>query len=150
MAKLLNMVAPGRRLLRPEGRPAGAVVRRLVRDLDMPVRIEVCPTVREPDGLALSSRNALPRRRRARARHSRCRARCAPCRRVAAGERDAGGGARRRARGAGRRGVEPEYLGVVPADTLEPVGDVDGEVLVAVAARVGAVRLIDNDADRPS
>ena len=89
VSKLFNIVGARRRLLRAEGRPAGARDRRLVRDLDIPVRIEVCPTVREPDGLALSSRNvhsAPAERERATALQ---RALSAVAGAVAAGERDA-------------------------------------------------------------
>ncbi|HET6868415.1 MAG TPA: pantoate--beta-alanine ligase, partial [Solirubrobacteraceae bacterium] len=107
-------------------------------------RIEVCPTVREPDGLALSSRNALlsdAERVQATALYRALRAVQAA---VSAGEHDpdaaaaAGRGELRAAR------IEPEYLAIVAADTMEPVTSVRGDVLVAVAARVGAVRLIDN------
>ena len=57
--KLFNLVRPDARLLRPEGRAAGRPsIRRMVRDLTVPVEIRVCPTVRDEDGLALSSRNA--------------------------------------------------------------------------------------------
>jgi pantoate--beta-alanine ligase len=120
------------------------VVRRLVRDLDLPVRIEVRPTVREPDGLALSSRNVRLRgddREHALALHDALRAAEAS---LAAGERDADAlrGAALAAMHA--RGVEPEYLELVRTDDLAPVERVDGDALLAVAARVGGTRLIDN------
>ena len=121
------------------------IVRRVVRDLDIPVRIEVCPTVREPDGLAMSSRNAyLAPADRERAIALR-RALDAAEQAVAAGERDAER-RRRPPRTSAMEpyGVEPEYLALVAADTLAPVDRIDGEVLVALAARVGPARLIDN------
>jgi pantoate--beta-alanine ligase len=108
------------------------------------VRIEVCPTVREPDGLALSSRNVHLRgadRERALALRDALAAAEAS---LGAGERDAQvlrAAALAAMRG---RGVEPDYLELVRPDDLCPVTRVDGEVLVAVAASVGSTRLIDN------
>jgi pantoate--beta-alanine ligase len=142
--KLLNMAAPDVAFFGQKDAQQAVVVRRLVRDLDVPVRIDVRPIVREPDGLALSSRNAHLRgadRERALALSRALRAAESE---VAAGERDAG-----RVRAAAVEAmepfaVEPEYLALVDPGTLEPVATVDGEVLVAVAARVGPTRLIDN------
>ena len=142
VAKLLNVVTPDAVFFGQKDAQQVAVVRRMVRDLDLPVALEVVPTVREADGLAMSSRNrrldaaerdralALPR-----ALHAAETA-------VAAGERDAAA-IERAARGA-MGGVEPEYLALVDPDSFEPVPDVNGRVLVAVAARIGATRLIDN------
>ncbi|HYV14719.1 MAG TPA: pantoate--beta-alanine ligase [Conexibacter sp.] len=144
VTKLLNMAAPDAAYFGQKDAQQALVIRRLVRDLDIPVRIVVCPTVREPDGLALSSRNAyLAPAERERAVALR-RALDAVEAAVAAGARDAAIVA-----GAGRRAmepydVEPEYLALVAADTLAPVDHVEGEVLVALAARVGPARLIDN------
>jgi pantoate--beta-alanine ligase len=144
VTKLLNMVGPDVAFFGQKDAQQALVVRRLVRDLDLPVRIEVCPTVRAPDGLALSSRNAHLRgveRERALALHDALRAAEAS---LHAGERDAGA-LRAAALAAMReRGVEPEYLELVRTDDLEPVARVEGEALLAVAARVGATRLIDN------
>ena len=144
VSKLLNMVGPDVAYFGQKDAQQATVVRRLVRDLNFPVRIEVCPTVRAQDGVALSSRNALlsdAERVQATALYRALRAVQAA---VSAGEHDpdaaaaAGRGELRAAR------IEPEYLAIVAADTMEPVTSVRGDVLVAVAARVGAVRLIDN------
>jgi pantoate--beta-alanine ligase len=144
VTKLLNMVGPDVAFFGQKDAQQALVVARLVRDLDLPVRIEVRPTVREPDGLALSSRNVHLRgddRDRALALRDALRAAEAS---LAAGERDADA-LRAAALAAMRdRGVEPEYLELVRTEDLHPVVRVDGDVLLAVAARVGATRLIDN------
>jgi pantoate--beta-alanine ligase len=144
VAKLLNMVGPDVAFFGQKDAQQVLIIQRLVRDLDLPVRIDVCPTVREPDGLALSSRNAyLGRADRERAVALR-RALDAAEAAVAAGERDAAVVAAA-ARGAMTAyDVEPEYLALVAPDTLVPVDRIDGPVLVALAARVGPARLIDN------
>lgn len=144
VAKLLNIVTPDVAYFGQKDAQQAVIVRRLVRDLDLAVRVEVCPTVRESDGLAMSSRNArLGAADRSRALALR--------QGLAAAEAAIAQGAREGARVAdlGRaamrdRGVEPEYLEVVSAETLRPVTPLAGEVLIAVAAQVGPVRLIDN------
>jgi pantoate--beta-alanine ligase len=146
VTKLLNMVQPDVAFFGQKDAQQVAVIRRLVRDLDMPVRIEVGATVREPDGLALSSRNArLNNGERERARalpHALQAARAA----VRRGERDPAAVAAGARAAMQDLGVEPEYVELVTPDTFVPVRHIDGEpVLVAVAARVGAVRLIDNE-----
>jgi pantoate--beta-alanine ligase len=140
--KLLNMVGPDVAYFGQKDAQQVAVVKRMVRDLDMPVRIEVLPTVREPDGLALSSRNVrLSPADRARALGL-SRALSAAAEAVAAGERDSG---RVRAHAlAGLGDVEAEYLAIVDPLTFEPLQAVDGAALIAIAAQVGPVRLIDN------
>ncbi len=145
VAKLLNMVGPDVAYFGQKDAQQAVVVKRLVRDLDMPVVIDVCPTVRDTDGLALSSRNVLlspPDRERARSLH---RALQRVREAVLAGTLDASA-----ARDAGLRelsaaGVEPDYLELVEADTLAPMERVNGEVLALVAADIGGTRLIDND-----
>jgi pantoate--beta-alanine ligase len=144
VTKLLNMVGPDVAYFGQKDAQQAAVIRRLVRDLNLPVRIEVCPTIRDTDGVALSSRNVLlsaDERVQATALHRALRMVVAV---VAAGERDPEAAA-----AAGRAeltavGVQPEYLALVSPDTMEPVGVIEGDVLAAVAARVGSVRLIDN------
>jgi len=144
VCKLLNMAQPDVAYFGQKDAQQAAVIRRLVRDLDIPVRIAVQPTVREPDGLALSSRNVhLKGADRGRALALR-RALEAAAETVAAGERDP-----HAIEHAGRSameglGVEAEYVALVGPDDLRPVERVDGDVLVAVAARVGPTRLIDN------
>jgi pantoate--beta-alanine ligase len=120
------------------------VVRRLVSDLNLPVRIEVRPTVRERDGLAMSSRNALL------SPAQRARALGLPAALDAAGDLAAAGEREaepllQAARAALlARDVEPEYLALLDPATLEPVTALEREALLAVAARIGDVRLIDN------
>jgi pantoate--beta-alanine ligase len=144
VCKLFNIVAPDVAFFGQKDAQQVVVLRRMVRDLDIPVRLHVVPTVREPDGLALSSRNArldAAERERAIALH---RGLAAVREAVEAGARD---GAALEAAGAAAmaaEGVQPEYLAVVDPDTLEQVSEVDGRVLVVVAARVGPARLIDN------
>ena len=144
VTKLFNMVGPDVAFFGQKDAQQAAVIRRFVTDLDIPVRVEVVPTVREPDGLALSSRNVHltgDDRRRALALS---RALRAAEQAVAGGDRDP---ARIRATALSAMhdfGVEPEYLELVSPETLAPVATIDGDVLVAVAARVGSTRLIDN------
>ena len=109
------------------------------------LRIDVLPTVREPDGLAMSSRNVrLSPGARKQALALR-RGLEAACRAIGGGGRD-GATVAEAGRAAMREmGVEPEYFAVVSADTLAPAERLAGELLLAVAARVGGVRLVDNE-----
>ncbi|HEX8068143.1 MAG TPA: pantoate--beta-alanine ligase [Thermoleophilaceae bacterium] len=144
VTKLLNMVAPDVAYFGQKDAQQAIVVRRLVRDLDMPVRIDVVPTVRDPDGLALSSRNAyLSAEERERAL-ALSRALAAAEGEVAAGRRDAATVLAAARRELDARGVEPEYLELRSADDLSPAERVNGRTLLAVAAQVGRARLIDN------
>ncbi len=150
VTKLLNMVGPDVAYFGQKDAQQALVIRKLVRDLDVPVRIEVCPTVREPDGLALSSRNVHLKgddRKRALALH---RALGVAEAAVAAGERDAAAVTNAARAAMNDFGVESEYLELVSADTLAPVAAIDGEVLVVIAARVGGTRLIDNTILNPN
>jgi pantoate--beta-alanine ligase len=143
VAKLFNSVAPGVAYFGQKDAQQVAVIRRMARDLDFPVRIEALPTVREPDGLAMSSRNAYLEpadRKRAAALHR------------ALGAVEEGARADSLAAGleAGMKelqlaGIDPEYLEARDAESLAPVEEIDErQVLVAVAARIGGARLIDN------
>ncbi len=150
VAKLLNMVQPDAAFFGQKDAQQALLIRRMVRDLDIPVRIEVCPTVREADGLAMSSRNVLldaDSRRRAPALS---RALFAVENAVAGGERDMGRALARGSAVLGDEAITPEYFAAVAADTLQPVQRFEGETLVAIAARFGAVRLIDNVIIRPA
>jgi pantoate--beta-alanine ligase len=140
--KLFNIVGPDAAYFGQKDAQQVAVVRRMVRDLDMPVKIEVLPTVREPDGLALSSRNVRlsPEDRRRALGLSRALNAAAAV--VAAGERDAG---RIRHAALTELGdVQAEYLAIVDPLTFAPLRTVSARTLVAIAAEVGPVRLIDN------
>jgi pantoate--beta-alanine ligase len=144
VTKLLNMVAPDVAFFGQKDAQQALVIGRLVRDLDLPVRIEVRPTVREHDGLALSSRNVhLQGADRERALALRDALRAAEAA-LQAGERDAGALRETALRAMHEHGVEPDYLELVSTDDLSPVARVDGQALLAVAARVGPTRLIDN------
>jgi pantoate--beta-alanine ligase len=144
VAKLFNIVAPDVAYFGQKDAQQVAVLKRMTTDLDVPVRIEVVPTVREPDGLALSSRNVLLDTHDRERALALSRALAAAREAVARGERDP-----QRIRAAGLAAmaphhVDPEYLALVDPDTFQPVDAVNGRVLVAVAARVGDTRLIDN------
>jgi pantoate--beta-alanine ligase len=145
VAKLLAIVQPDAAYFGEKDAQQLAIVRRMAADLNLPVEIRGCPLVREPDGLALSSRNAYlspEERQRALALS----AALAEARKaIQSGERDAAavaGMLRRRLQAA--TGVELQYVAVVDPDTLADLDRIAGQALVAVAAKVGATRLIDN------
>jgi len=120
------------------------VVERMVRDLDLDVQVVRHPTVREPDGLAMSSRNAYLSARERRVApeiHATLRA---IRDRAASGVRDAAVLVREGVERLTRAGFEVEYLEIVDADTLDAVRTIEGPCVVAVAARLGSTRLIDN------
>jgi len=145
VTKLFNMVGPDVAYFGQKDAQQAVVVRRLVRDLDIPVAIEVCPTVREADGLAMSSRNvhlSPPDRGRAAALH---RALSAARDAVRAGERDPRAARERALAELTSDGIEPEYVELVSADELAPIERIDGDVLAVLAAPVGGTRLIDNE-----
>lgn len=122
-----------------------AVVRRLAADLNLPVTVVGCPLVRDPDGIARSSRNTYldaDQRRAATVLH---RALGEAAEAVQAGERDAAALSERTARTIqAEPGVRLDYAELVDASTVEPVTQVDGELFLAVAAYVGPTHLIDN------
>jgi pantoate--beta-alanine ligase len=144
VTKLLCMAMPQVAYFGQKDAQQVVVIRRLVEDLNLPLRIEALPTVREPDGLAMSSRNALlsvGERRRALAMPAALNAARAH---AAAGERTAGALVEAAAAQMHALGVEPEYVALVDPDTLEPLETLQDAGLLVLAARVGDVRLIDN------
>jgi pantoate--beta-alanine ligase len=144
VTKLFNMAQPSAAYFGQKDAQQALVIKQLVRDLDIPVRIEVVPTVRELDGLAMSSRNAyLTDEERERALGL-SRALAAANREVAAGRRDAQTVLAAASGELEAHGIEPEYLELRSADDLSPAQRVNGRTLLAVAARVGRARLIDN------
>ena len=145
VAKLFNIVQPDVAVFGQKDIQQALLVRALVEDLDIPVDIVVAPTVREPDGLAMSSRNSYldaPSRERALALSGALRA---VVRAHAAGERSAAAlEAMARAHLAQHGITEVDYVAVAHPRTLEPLVQADAGAIVAVAARVGRTRLIDN------
>jgi pantoate--beta-alanine ligase len=143
--KLFHIVEPDVAIFGQKDAAQVAIIRRMVRDLNLPVEIVVCPIVREPDGLALSSRNAYlePGQRRQALVLSRALRRAQEL--FLLGERRAEclEDAARKVL-AEEPGVQLDYLSMVDPDSLEPVDDAGPGTLVAVAAYVGTTRLIDN------
>jgi pantoate--beta-alanine ligase len=144
VCKLFNIVQPQLAIFGEKDFQQLALIRRMVRDLNMPIEIVGLPTVREPDGLALSSRNRfLSSEGRVRA-GSISRALFAARARFESGERDAtllASDVRHALEGAVDR---VEYVEVRDAEDLGPIDTADRPAVIAVAAHVGATRLIDN------
>jgi len=145
VAKLFNSVQPDVAYFGRKDAQQAVVIERMARDLDFPVEISVLPTVRDDDGLALSSRNAyLTPEQRDRA--------LAISRALSAAERAARDGetSTEALVGVAREelsnsGIEPEYVEARAAEDLSSIAELNGRpVLIAVAARVGRARLIDN------
>jgi pantoate--beta-alanine ligase len=144
VAKLLGMAQPDRAYFGQKDAQQLVVIRRLVADLDLPVLVRAIPTVREPDGLALSSRNALldpAARERARGLSEALRA---AEELAAGGETDAETLLAAAGEALAQRGLTPAYMALVDPETLQPLARLEHEGLLAIAARVGGVRLIDN------
>jgi pantoate--beta-alanine ligase len=145
VAKLLNSVGPDVAYFGQKDAQQAIVIRHLVRDLDFPVQVEVLPTVREPDGLAMSSRNSYlsPAERRRAAALSRALQRAEAV--AASGETRPEIALAAASAELERAGIEPEYLEARYTEGLAPAKSLNGRpVLVAIAARVGRTRLIDN------
>ncbi|MQA02072.1 MAG: pantoate--beta-alanine ligase [Streptosporangiales bacterium] len=144
VTKLLCMSLPDVAYFGQKDAQQCVVVRQLVHDLDLPVRIEVCPTVREADGLALSSRNVrlddVDRKRALALRRGLDTAEHT----VRAGDGDAATIRTAAVTAMAELAVQPEYFELVEPTTLAPVTVVDGPTLVVVAAWIGDTRLIDN------
>jgi pantoate--beta-alanine ligase len=145
VTKLFNVVQPDRAYFGQKDAQQLAVIRRMAADLNIPVEVVPVPTVREADGLALSSRNARLNPEERRAAPALYRAL-----RAAAATIEAGGGDPERAKAEATAvlAVEPliraEYLEIVDVEDMQPVSRVRGPVLVAGAAWLGSTRLIDN------
>ena len=145
VAKLLHLAGPSRAYFGQKDAQQLAVVRRMVADLAFPNEVVACPTVREPDGLAVSSRNAYlsaAERERATALH---RALSAGRAAFQAGQRDPGAvEAAARDLLEDAPGVEADYVALVEGASFEPAKQAEPGQVLATAARVGRTRLIDN------
>jgi pantoate--beta-alanine ligase len=143
--KLLNIVQPDRAYLGAKDYQQQALIRRMVRDLNLPVEIVVCPTIREADGLALSSRNIYLNHRERKSATGLYESLQLAARRLRAGERDLAAVAQAMRDHLGSRaGVVADYAVVADPDTLEPLAEPQPRMVALVAAKVGATRLIDN------
>lgn len=142
--KLFNAAEPDVAFFGQKDYQQCAVIQRMARDLDLPIDVRICPTVRDADGLALSSRNAYlsPDERQRGLSLSKSLRRAEEL--VAQGERSAQTilDSMRQVLEAGR--VEIDYVALVDPETLEPVDRVAPGTVALVAARVGSTRLIDN------
>lgn len=145
VAKLFEIVRPDYAFFGQKDAAQVAVLRQMVRDLDMDVELVVCPIVREPDGLAMSSRNAYltpEQRKQALVLH---RSLMRVLSHADTGEKDS-----RRLAEAGKQviaeepGARLDYFAIIDPDTLQSVPDISQGALVAVAAFFGTTRLIDN------
>jgi pantoate--beta-alanine ligase len=144
VAKLFSIVGPCTAYFGRKDFQQLVVVRRMAADLDLPVEVVGCPVVREPDGLAMSSRNAyLTIDERERAVHIFTSLRAAAAA-VGAGERDPERVRTRVETEGARHGLDFEYVEVRRASDLAVVDSMNGEVVVAVATPIGTARLIDN------
>jgi pantoate--beta-alanine ligase len=145
VAKLFNIVEPDRAFFGQKDAAQSTIIRRMVRDLNIPVQVVVCPIVREPDGLAMSSRNAYLDPQQRESARVLYRSLMAVQERFDRGERKV-----QALIEAGKQAfaqepfVRLDYFEIVDPETLDPVDDLSRPALVAVAAFVGKARLIDN------
>ncbi len=145
VAKLFHIVEPDVAFFGQKDAAQVAIIRRMVSDLKFPIEIAVCPIVREPDGLAMSSRNAYLNLEERKAALALYRSLMVVQELFQRGEQDAGALIL-----AGKKALEIErlarldYLEIVDPDSLAPVESINRMTLAAVAGFVGSTRLIDN------
>ncbi|MDP2994581.1 MAG: pantoate--beta-alanine ligase, partial [Anaerolineales bacterium] len=145
VAKLFNAVGPDKAYFGQKDAQQAAVIRRMTKDLDFPIEIVVCPTLREADGLAMSSRNTFLNPEERQAAAVLFRALSAAKSAYDSGERDA-----EKLRALVRETVNAEplarlqYVSCADYDTLEELETVRGKALLSMAVYVGKTRLIDN------
>ena len=145
VAKLFNAVQPHKAYFGQKDAQQAAVIRQMVRDLNFPLEIVVCPTTREPDGLAMSSRNVYLDPEQRKAATVLYRSLSAARELYETGERDAN-----KIRGkmkevlAGEPLAEPQYVSCADYDTLEELDEIKGKALLSMAVFMGKTRLIDN------
>jgi pantoate--beta-alanine ligase len=145
VAKLFNVVQPQRAYFGQKDAQQAMVVRRMAQDLNFPLEVVVCPTVREPDGLALSSRNAYLNPNERRAAPVLFRALSAAAEAFEAGEREADRLRQRMERTlAAEPLARPQYVSVADPETLLELSGSVGRALLSMAVHIGATRLIDN------
>jgi pantoate--beta-alanine ligase len=145
VAKLFNICPAEEAFFGRKDAQQALIIQRMVADLNMPIKVTVCPTIREPDGLAMSSRNqylgAEERGQAIALYHSLVRAREL----IVEGERDSSRITRAmRAVFRGYDRVKPEYVSVVDPATCQDMERIQSKALIAVAAKLGPTRLIDN------
>jgi pantoate--beta-alanine ligase len=145
VCKLFNIVGPDKSYFGQKDAQQVAVVKRMVRDLNIPVDIVEMPTVREPDGLAMSSRNTYLTPEQRQSALSLHRSLTAAREMIAAGERSAASVRKHMSDIIeAADGANIDYIEIVDADTLESLEELRGRVLIALAVRFGGTRLIDN------
>lgn len=145
VAKLFNAVGPDKAYFGQKDAQQAAVIRQMVRDLNFPLEVVVCPIVREPDGLALSSRNTYLNPEERKAATALFRSLNAAKSAYEAGERD--GGKLRQAMQdtlAAEPLARPQYVSCADYDTLQELDQITGKILLSMAVFVGKTRLIDN------
>jgi pantoate--beta-alanine ligase len=150
VAKLFNLVQPTRAYFGQKDAQQALIITRMVRDLNLPVELVICPTVREPDGLALSSRNRYLNERDRERATSVYRALQAAETGLAAGESDVAT-LKRACRAELEEQVDRiDYVEIVDAQDLAEIETVDRPALCAIAAFIGTTRLIDNVILKPA
>jgi pantoate--beta-alanine ligase len=143
--KLFNIVCPDVAFFGQKDAQQAIIIKRMVSDLNMPLQIVVCPTVREPDGLAVSSRNQYltDSERKDAALLSAALAECEKL--IAAGERNCKALIDSMSKIISKSlKAQIEYISIVDTETLADIDVIEGEALVALAAKIGSTRLIDN------